>query len=129
MHQLQEIFKALSDQTRVRILKLLGEEEICVCELMQVFEMPESTISRHMNILKRAGLVSGRRQGKWVHYSLHAAAFNPYAGSVLGLINDLLEDNEIVKKDRESLKRAVKMCSVPRDSSQSKDSSIPREEG
>ncbi|MBW2038352.1 MAG: metalloregulator ArsR/SmtB family transcription factor [Deltaproteobacteria bacterium] len=123
MHQLQEIFKALSDETRFRILKLLGEREVCVCEMMQVLEMPQSTISRHMNILKRAGLVMGRREGKWVHYSLQPAAFNPYAGSVLELIKGLLEDNDTVRKDKEALKKAVRVCSVPRISSPSQNSS------
>ncbi|RLB04300.1 MAG: ArsR family transcriptional regulator [Deltaproteobacteria bacterium] len=120
MYQLQEIFKALSDETRLRILKLLEEGEVCVCELMQVLEMPQSTISRHMNILKRAGLVRGRRKGKWVHYRLQAADFNPYARPLLELIDGLLEDNEAVKRDREALKRAVKMSLVPRGSSPSK---------
>jgi len=110
MHQLQEIFKALSDETRLRILKLLEEREICVCELMQVLEMPQSTISRHMNVLRRAGLVKGRRNGKWVHYRLHAAEFNPYASAVLKLLKGILTEHPTVIRDREALKRAVRFC-------------------
>jgi len=109
MHQLQEIFKALSDETRLRILKLLEEGESCVCELMQVLEMPQSTISRHMNVLRRAGLVKGRRDGKWVHYRLSPADFNPYAPSVLELLKGLLGDHPVVRQDREALKRAVRL--------------------
>lgn len=109
MHHLQEIFKALSDETRLRILKLLEEREICVCELMQVLGMPQSTISRHMNVLRRAGLVIGRRDGKWVHYRLCPADFNPYASSVLELLKGLLRDHPLVRRDKEALKRAVRL--------------------
>ena len=111
MHHLQEIFKALSDETRLRILKLLEEREICVCELMQVLGMPQSTISRHMNVLRRAGLVRGRRDGKWVHYRLHAAEFNPFASSVLDFLRGILGEHPTVLRDREALKRAVRLRS------------------
>lgn len=114
VYHLREIFKALSDETRLRILKLLEEREICVCELMQVLGMPQSTISRHMNVLRRAGLVKGRRDGKWVHYRLSPAEFNPYAPLVLEFLKGILEDHPLVKRDREGLKRAVRLsgCSV-----------------
>ena len=111
MHQLQEIFKALSDETRLRILKLLEEREICVCELIQVLEMPQSTISRHMNVLRRAGLVKGRRDGKWVHYRLYPAEFNPFASSVLNFLHGVLGEHPTVLRDREALKRAVRLRS------------------
>ena len=108
---MQEIFKALSDETRLRIMKLLEEREICVCELMQVLEMPQSTVSRHMNVLRRAGLVRGRRNGKWVHYRLQAADFNPYASAILGLLRGILSQDPMVIRDREALKRAVRLHS------------------
>lgn len=104
MYQLKEIFKALADETRLRILKLLQEGEVCVCELMEVLGMPQSTVSRHMSVLRRAGLVQGRREGKWVHYRLEPS-FNPHAPKVIGLIKELLEDDPIVKGDREALRK------------------------
>lgn len=65
-----ELFSALSDETRLRILCLLSRGELCVCDLMQLMSAPQSTLSRHMGRLRRAGLVTDRRNGKWVHYAL-----------------------------------------------------------
>ena len=65
-----EIFKALSEQIRLRIVILLILGELCVCDLMAVLNLPQSTISRHIARLKSVGLVFDRRQGKWVYYSL-----------------------------------------------------------
>ena len=65
-----EIFKALSEPTRLRILGLLTHGELCVCDLKETLALPQSTVSRHMAKLKLAGLVQDRRAGKWVHYRL-----------------------------------------------------------
>ena len=65
-----EIFKALSEPIRLRIMALLATGELCVCDLTRVLQMPQSTISRHMSRLKVNGLVKDRRAGKWIHYSL-----------------------------------------------------------
>ena len=64
------IFKACSDATRLRVLFLLAERELCVCELVEVLEMPQGKVSRHLALLKQAGLVRDRRDGTWIHYSL-----------------------------------------------------------
>ena len=64
------VFKAFSDETRLRILFLLSERELCVCELVAVLNMPQGRISRHLSVLKHAGLVSDRRAGTWIYYSL-----------------------------------------------------------
>jgi ArsR family transcriptional regulator, arsenate/arsenite/antimonite-responsive transcriptional repressor len=65
-----KLFKALGDPTRLRIVKLLEGGELCVCQLMAVLGMGQSRISRHLSILKEAGLIEDRRAGKWVHYRL-----------------------------------------------------------
>jgi ArsR family transcriptional regulator len=70
MRQTAEVFKALGDPVRLRIVRLLLERELCVCELMQALEMPQYRVSRHLAVLRRAGLVQDRRRGPWVHYSL-----------------------------------------------------------
>ena len=78
-----EVFKALSEPIRLRIVALLMAGELCVCDLTSVLEMPQSTISRHMNRLKISGLVTDRRAGKWVHYSLDlgfTGTFPEFAG-------------------------------------------------
>ena len=65
-----EVFKACADETRLRLLVLLTERELCVCELVDVLEMPQGKISRHLAVLRRAGLVADRRDGTWIYYSL-----------------------------------------------------------
>jgi ArsR family transcriptional regulator len=62
-------FKALADETRLRILKLLEVKEMCVCEVMVALNLKQPTTSHHLGILENAGLVKGRRHGKWVFYS------------------------------------------------------------
>lgn len=66
------LFRAFSDGTRVRILSLLREGEVCVCDLVRVLDAPQPTVSRHLAYLRKAGLVEARRQGLWMHYSLAA---------------------------------------------------------
>jgi ArsR family transcriptional regulator, arsenate/arsenite/antimonite-responsive transcriptional repressor len=67
------IFKACADETRLRILFLLSERELCVCELMLLLDLPQGKISRHLAVLKNAALVSDRRDGTWIYYSLPKA--------------------------------------------------------
>jgi ArsR family transcriptional regulator len=64
------LFKALGEETRLRILALLTNGELCVCDLMAALDMPQSTISRHLAKLKSVGLVRGRRNGVWMYYNL-----------------------------------------------------------
>ena len=63
-----ELFKGLSEPIRLRIAILLLDQELCVCDLMAVLKLPQSTVSRHMSRMKASGLVTDRRNGKWVHY-------------------------------------------------------------
>ncbi|MBI5374745.1 MAG: winged helix-turn-helix transcriptional regulator [Candidatus Schekmanbacteria bacterium] len=70
MERTSLILKALSEETRLRIMNLVIDGEICVCDIMTVLNMPQSTVSRHIAYLKNAGLVRGRRQGTWMHYSI-----------------------------------------------------------
>lgn len=67
---LENLFKGLADPTRLRIAMLLLDVELCVCDLMAVLRMPQSTVSRHMSRLKSSGIVVDRRAGKWVHYRM-----------------------------------------------------------
>ena len=68
-----DIFKACSDETRLRILFLLSERELCVCELVAILDMPQGKISRHLATLKNASLVADRREGTWIYYALTEA--------------------------------------------------------
>lgn len=71
MDELIPLFKALSDETRLRILKLLEEGELCVCDIVAALGMVQPKVSFHLKILKDAGLLMDRKQGKWVHYNIH----------------------------------------------------------
>lgn len=70
MRELLTIFKALSDETRLRILKLLESGELCVCDIVAALDTIQPKVSFHLSILKEAGLIRDRKQGKWVHYRL-----------------------------------------------------------
>ena len=71
MNELLSVFKALSDETRLRIVKLLENGELCVCHIVAAVDMSQSKISFHLKTLKDAGLVKDRRDGKWMHYRLN----------------------------------------------------------
>lgn len=67
-------FRALADHTRLRLLNLIADREICVCYFVQILRMSQPKISRHLAYLRRAGIVAARRQGRWMHYRLSAPA-------------------------------------------------------
>jgi ArsR family transcriptional regulator len=71
MEELSIIFKALSDETRLRIIKLLEEGELCVCDITAALDMVQPKVSFHLSALKEAGFIKDRKQGKWIHYSLN----------------------------------------------------------
>ncbi len=71
MNELVAIFKALSDETRLRIIKLLEQGELCVCDITAALDMVQPKVSFHLSTLKEAGLIKDRKQGKWTHYSLN----------------------------------------------------------
>ncbi|RJQ48154.1 MAG: ArsR family transcriptional regulator [Nitrospiraceae bacterium] len=104
MEQLLNVFKALSDETRLRILKIAEKGEICVCDLVSVLGMSQPKISFHLNVLKDAGLLKDRKQGKWVHYSINDSdLFKRFLMlSVLERISD-----EAVKENLTKLKKVI----------------------
>jgi ArsR family transcriptional regulator, arsenate/arsenite/antimonite-responsive transcriptional repressor len=75
---LEKFFVALSDRTRLRLLNLMGEDEVCVCFFVEILQENQSKISRHLAYLRKAGLVASRKDGKWMHYRITAPA-NPHA--------------------------------------------------
>jgi ArsR family transcriptional regulator, arsenate/arsenite/antimonite-responsive transcriptional repressor len=74
MEEWVQLFKALGDETRLRIVSLLTQGELCVCDLMDVLEEPQSKISRHLSYLKHSGLTYSKRVGVWMHYGLRERA-------------------------------------------------------
>ncbi len=73
MQDLTNIFKALSEETRLRILKLLERGELCVCDIVAALDMVQPKVSFHLNVLKEAGFLKDRKEGRWTHYSLDGA--------------------------------------------------------
>jgi DNA-binding transcriptional ArsR family regulator len=100
LREYERVLKSVSDPTRVRILKLLEGGEMCVCQVIAVLEFNQSTISKHLFLLKTAGLVKERREGKWVHYSLDGADGSLYARKMLRILKEWLNDDPVIGKDR-----------------------------
>ena len=75
MQELAGIFKALSDETRLRVIKLLEKGELCVCDIFTALDMSQPKVSFHLNVLKEAGLLKDRKQGRWTHYRLDETDF------------------------------------------------------
>ena len=101
-----KILKALGDETRLRILKLLLKRELCVCELEAALNLPQSKVSRHLTVLRSVGLVQDRREGQWIFYSL----FRPqtdFEKSIVQLIKNGLSDSELVKEDEKRLEKKL----------------------
>ena len=111
MKQAVKTFKALGDPTRLRIVKLLENGELCVCQLIAVLGMGQSRISRHLAILKEAGLIVDDRKGKWVHYRL--CCQDPWK-NICSCLNGL-SDDQAVKQDRRSARGAKPLvpCKPP----------------
>lgn len=99
----ESVLKAAADPVRARVLKLLEGQELCVCELIEVLGFSQSTVSGHLSILKKAGLVKDRREGRWAHYSLIDRKTNPYALPMLALMLGWLDDDATVRADRRRL--------------------------
>src|SRR6476659_2719755 len=89
--QLEAVFKALADKTRLRILALLGNNEVCVCHIHDTLGLPQPTASRHLAYLRKSGLVDARRDGVWMHYRISASLDPVVRKVVIAAIDALLE--------------------------------------
>ena len=109
-----ELFEAVSrsvaDPTRVRILKMLEPGELCVCQITAILGLAPATVSKHLSLLKMAGLLSQRKQGRWVYYRLSTKRTNPYAPGMLDLLGRVLDDDPTIAEDR---RRLDKVNDVP----------------
>ena len=109
MQDLIKVMKALSDETRLRILRVLLEQECCVCEVMQALDISQSRASRNLGILQDAGFLRARRDGLWIVYSVDWESANRYAASLAKLLKDSPVANEVLIQDKERLSRAVRV--------------------
>jgi ArsR family transcriptional regulator len=95
--QLIKVMKALSDPSRVKIVKMLQHRVMCVCEIQAALDLAQSTVSKHLRVLEDTGLLSHEKEGLWVNYHLTDGSNSPYAASLLGNLKHWLDDDlEIV---------------------------------
>ena len=102
---LESLFKALGDKTRLRILALLGSNEVCVCHIHDTLGLPQPTVSRHLAYLRRAGLVDVRRDGVWMHYHV-SPSLDRAVRAVLDAAIDALTRAPTTADDRKQFQRS-----------------------
>ena len=102
---LEDAFKALADRTRLRILALLGNNEVCVCHIHDSLGLPQPTVSRHLAYLRRSGLVNARRDGVWMHYRV-STSLNPAVQNVVDAAVGALTNVSTTAKDRKQFQRS-----------------------
>ena len=109
MRRYESVMKAVADPTRVRILKILEDGEMCVCQLIAILSLGQSTVSKHLFLLRTAGLIKVRRDHKWVRCSLDRGDDSHYAARMLRNLRGWLNDDSVIAKDRERalLARAI----------------------
>lgn len=106
---LELFFAALADRTRLRLLNLMRDGEVCVCFFAETLETNNPKISRHLSYLKRAKLVAGRRDGKWMHYRINEPN-NKKAEGVFARIMEMFKDDKEMQTDR---KKLANVCCAP----------------
>jgi ArsR family transcriptional regulator len=107
--QMENLFKALADATRLRILGLLLTGEVCVCNIHESLKIPQSKTSRHLAYLRRAGLVETRRDGLWIHYRLGTLA-DPVLAAIADATRHALTHVDSVNRDAERLRKRTGCC-------------------
>src|SRR5215472_7984339 len=96
---MEMLFRALADRTRLRLLNLMGNDEVCVCYFVEILRTPQPNISRHLAYLRRACVVDGRREGKWMHYRIIEPA-DGLAAQVLRDVRSWLSNNPAMQRER-----------------------------
>ena len=107
--EMERLFAALADQTRLRLLNLMRDDEVCVCFFTEVLNESQPKISRHLAYLRKAGLVDSRRDGKWVHYKINRLD-NPMARELLSDVLEWLGDQVQMSQEHDEL---VSVCCSP----------------
>src|SRR5436309_8475391 len=101
----ERFFQALGDNTRLRLLNLMGEQELCVCYFVEILDQPQPKISRHLAYLRSAGIVEARREGKWMHYRIVMPS-HIGAAQILRETLAWLRDDRVMQADRVRLSKA-----------------------
>lgn len=103
------LFRALADETRLRLLNLIADREICVCYFVEILRISQPKISRHLAYLRRAGLIEARREGKWMHYRLSM----PQDGAAAGILRETLKHLQQQPEMRKDSSRLSSACCAP----------------
>jgi ArsR family transcriptional regulator len=106
------LFQALADPTRLRLLNLMAAGEVCVCFFVEIFDEPQPKISRHLAYLRRAGVATARRDGKWMHYSLTMPS-DPAVAEVLRKVLEVASNERLMQRDRMTLERVCCAAKLP----------------
>jgi ArsR family transcriptional regulator, arsenate/arsenite/antimonite-responsive transcriptional repressor len=109
LHEMETLFKALADATRLRILGLLLTGEVCVCHINESLRITQPKASRHLAYLRRCGLVETRRDGLWVHYRM-ATLPDPILAAIITAVRHALTHIDVVHKDTERLQKKTGCC-------------------
>lgn len=109
MKQSAKVFKALSDETRLRILKMLEPRPLCVCEIQYVLKGSQPNVSHHLKTLFDAGLVESKKDGLWVDYRLPDKPETPLHAAALAMVKKGLARDPVVKKDLSRVKSANRL--------------------
>ena len=108
MRDVVKIFKALADPTRLRIMLMLRQRELCVCELMSILEMEQSRVSHHMRILRDAGIAEDIREGRWIIYRVPAAAAGIVEDLFAGAGRGRIEGSDEAAEDARKLEACLR---------------------
>jgi ArsR family transcriptional regulator len=106
---LDGLLRALADRTRLRLLNLMGDTELCVCYFVEVLQTSQPKISRHLAYLRRAGIVAARREGLWMHYRVIVPP-DSHTAHILDEVRASLAHDPEMRRDRERLRHA---CRAP----------------
>ena len=111
-YNLENLFKALADRTRLRLISLIGDSEVCVCFLVEILKTSQPKISRHLAYLRRAQIVAARREGKWMHYRLTEPP-DEHAARILREVRASLGEHPEFQRDREKLEKVCCAVQLP----------------
>lgn len=109
IYSIDLLFKALADRTRLRLINLIGEDEVCVCFFVEVLKTNQPKISRHLAYLRKAGVVSARREGKWIHYRIVEPP-DLHAANIFREVRTWLKNDHVMQGDRT---RLAQICCAP----------------
>jgi len=101
------IARALADENRVRALLALGDQEVCVCQLIELLQLAPSTVSKHMSVLKQAKLVTGHKKGRWMYYRLPGKSAPPIVHQALSWVRQAASDDYQILMDAEQMKKIL----------------------